>query len=59
MDRRSIKSDTQLSQFKALGQRATNIAVQNIRKETDYSDAPDEFRGKYFTKLKVQHCRVL
>jgi len=45
MERRGIKSETQLTQFRSLGHRAQNIAVQNLRKDNDYSDAPDEFRG--------------
>lgn len=36
----------QLSKFRALGLKAYNIAIQNMRQETDYSDAPEEFKGK-------------
>lgn len=47
MEKHGIKGETQLNQFRALGQRAYNIAIQNMRQETDYSDAPEEFRGIY------------
>lgn len=45
MEKHGIKGETPLKQFRALGQRAYNIAIQNMRKDTDYSDAPEEFRG--------------
>jgi hypothetical protein len=53
MERKAIKSDSQLTQFRALGLRGKNIADQNLKKDTDYSDAPDEFRGMYTYNLIV------
>jgi hypothetical protein len=53
MERKAIKSDSQLTQFRALGLRGKNIADQNLKKDTDYSDAPDEFRGMYTCNLIV------
>lgn len=32
-------------QFKSLAIKANEISVQNIKKEVDFNDAPDEFRG--------------
>jgi hypothetical protein len=40
-----------------LSLRAQNIAVQNFRKENDYSDAPDEFRGKNQNYLIYTKCQ--
>lgn len=53
MEKRGIKPESQLTQFRSLGLRAQNIAVQNFRKETDYSDAPDEFRGQHSGFLSI------
>lgn len=57
MEKHGIKGETPLKQFRALGQRAYNIAIQNMRKETDYSDAPEEFRGtvKFFEKYSRKY----
>ncbi|CAG7716740.1 unnamed protein product, partial [Allacma fusca] len=44
MERANIKASSQICQFRSLADRAQNIAIQNMRKETDYSDAPEEFR---------------
>ena len=46
LERSLIKSGSEVEQFKALATRAAEIAIQNIKKEVDYNDAPDEFRGK-------------
>lgn len=32
-------------QFQSLAIKANEISVQNIKKEVDFNDAPDEFRG--------------
>ncbi|ODN01348.1 Ubiquitin conjugation factor E4 B [Orchesella cincta] len=51
MEKHGIKGEAQLSQFRALGLRAYNIAIQNMRQETDYSDAPEEFRDPLMDTL--------
>mgnify|MGYP000967656655 CR=1 FL=1 len=35
-----------IEKFRDLADRAHKIAVQNMEKEVDYNDAPDEFKGK-------------
>lgn len=47
MERILIKSPSEIEQFRNLAEKANAIAIQNIKKEVDYSDAPDEFRGLY------------
>uniref|UniRef100_A0A069DY57 Ubiquitin conjugation factor E4 B n=1 Tax=Panstrongylus megistus TaxID=65343 RepID=A0A069DY57_9HEMI len=39
-----IKTALEVEQFRALAAKAAEIAIQNIKKEVDYNDAPDEFR---------------
>jgi ubiquitin conjugation factor E4 B len=46
MERARIKTPSEIEQFRSLAEKAHEIAIQNIKKEVDYSDAPDEFRGK-------------
>jgi hypothetical protein len=46
MERALIKTASEIEQFRNLAEKANEIAIQNIKKEVDYSDAPDEFRGK-------------
>ena len=45
MERALIKTASEIEQFRNLAEKANEIAIQNIKKEVDYSDAPDEFRG--------------
>jgi ubiquitin conjugation factor E4 B len=51
MERANIKASSQVCQFRSLADRAQKIAVQNMRKETDYSDAPEEFRDPLMDTL--------
>jgi ubiquitin conjugation factor E4 B len=51
MERANIKFESQLAQFRALAARAQNIVVQNLRQDTDYSDAPDEFKDPLMDTL--------
>ena len=46
MERVLCKTTNEVERFRALAQRASEIAIQNIKREVDYNDAPDEFRGK-------------
>lgn len=46
MERALIKTPSEIEQFRSLAEKANEIAIQNIKREVDYSDAPDEFRGK-------------
>lgn len=47
MERALIKSSAEVEHFRSLADKANAIAIQNIKKEVDYSDAPDEFRGEF------------
>jgi len=38
-------SKIEAMQFQSLAIKANEISVQNIKKEVDFNDAPDEFRG--------------
>jgi ubiquitin conjugation factor E4 B len=49
MERALIKTPSEIEQFRSLAEKANEIAIQNIKREVDYSDAPDEFRGKCIT----------
>lgn len=48
MERAGIKSSSELEQFRNLAQRAALVRQQNLTREVDYGDAPDEFRGGCF-----------
>jgi hypothetical protein len=48
MERVSIKTLTEIERFRNLADRANEIFIQNIRREVDYSDAPEEFKGGIF-----------
>jgi len=38
-------SPMDITKFSALGQRAQDVALVNLKKDEDYDDAPDEFIG--------------
>lgn len=38
-------SNMEVMQFKCLANKANQISIQNIKKEVDFNDAPEEFRG--------------
>ena len=41
-----------IEQFRNLAERAHKIAAQNLEKEIDYNDAPEEFRGEELVTMK-------
>ncbi|XP_039301602.1 ubiquitin conjugation factor E4 B isoform X2 [Nilaparvata lugens] len=51
MERALIKTSTDIEKFRNLIQQATEIAIQNIKREVDYNDAPDEFRDPLMDTL--------
>ncbi|KAL1117669.1 hypothetical protein AAG570_003984 [Ranatra chinensis] len=51
LQRSLIKSASEVEQFKKLAYKAAEIAILNIKKEVDYSDAPDEFRDPLMDTL--------
>lgn len=51
IERTLIKTSTDIEKFRNLIQRATEIAIQNIKREVDYNDAPDEFRDPLMDTL--------
>ena len=36
-----------IEKFKALAEKAHQITIDNLKKDEDYEDAPDEFIGKF------------
>lgn len=46
MRKAGIKSTIAIEKFKLLAEKVEEIVAKNARAEIDYSDAPDEFRGK-------------
>lgn len=62
MRKAGIKSTIAIEKFKLLAEKVEEIVAKNARAEIDYSDAPDEFRGKLIslnTELLGQHRFVL
>lgn len=45
MERARIKTPDEIKRFLALAQHAHEIAVQNMKREVDFNDAPEEFKG--------------
>lgn len=48
MERAVIKTPLELERFRDLAKRAAEIVIQNQKREIDFSDAPEEFRGIIF-----------
>ena len=48
LDKAGIKTVDEMAQFRALGQRATDLLLQKLKDDEDYSDAPDNFMGRAF-----------
>ncbi|BES87556.1 factor E4 [Nesidiocoris tenuis] len=51
LQRSFIKSISEVEKFLALAKRAQEISIMNMRKEVDFSDAPDEFRDPLMDTL--------
>jgi ubiquitin conjugation factor E4 B len=51
MERANIRYGNPLAQFRALALKAQTIAISNMNRDTDYSDAPDEFRDPLMDTL--------
>ncbi|XP_071439360.1 ubiquitin conjugation factor E4 B [Hetaerina americana] len=49
--RAKIKSPSQVRKFLELSSRAEQMVIQNLKKEVDYGDAPDEFRDPLMDTL--------
>lgn len=47
MERALIKTPLELEKFRGLSEKAAEIVVQNMKREVDFSDAPEEFKGDY------------
>lgn len=45
-------SEMEKAQFKSLAIKANEVSIQNIKKEVDFNDAPEEFRG-FNLRLKL------
>ncbi len=46
MRKAGIKSSIAIEKFKLLLEKVEEIVAKNSQSEMDYSDAPDEFKGK-------------
>lgn len=46
MRKAGIKSTIAIEKFKLLSEKVEEIVARNSQSEMDYSDAPDEFKGK-------------
>lgn len=49
MKKAGIKSTITIEKFKLLSDKVEEIVARNSQSEMDYSDAPDEFKGKCST----------
>lgn len=59
MERAVIKSGGEVERFRDLAFRASEIAIQNIKREVDFNDAPEEFKGVFLSlsiKCVVKLC---
>ena len=43
-----------IAKFQALAEKAHQITIDNLKKDEDYEDAPDEFIGKFFCLLDTE-----
>lgn len=48
MSRVLNSSKIEVMQFKSLADKANEVSIQNIKKEVDFNDAPEEFKGLIF-----------
>ena len=39
-----------IAKFQKLAEKAQQITIDNLKKDEDYEDAPDEFIGKFFDR---------
>ncbi|XP_054268263.1 ubiquitin conjugation factor E4 B [Macrosteles quadrilineatus] len=51
MERAVIKTPVELEKFRKLAQQAAEIVIQNMKREVDFSDAPEEFRDPLMDTL--------
>lgn len=51
MERAVIKTPIELEKFRDLATRAAEMVIQNMKREVDFSDAPEEFRGNILSTL--------
>ncbi|XP_034248933.1 ubiquitin conjugation factor E4 B [Thrips palmi] len=51
MERARIKTPDEIKRFLALAQHAHEIAVQNMKREVDFNDAPEEFKDPLMDTL--------
>lgn len=47
LERAVIKCQSEIAQFRSIGNKAFNVQQANQKKEEDYSDAPDHFMGEF------------
>ena len=54
MMKANIKSSMELQQFTNLGLRVNGLLASKNQDEMDFSEAPDEFRGKSTTSVGIE-----
>lgn len=59
MRKAGIKSTIAIEKFKLLSEKVEEIVARNSQSEMDYSDAPDEFKGRLdISFISKQVCQV-
>lgn len=57
LDKAGIKTVDEMMQFQRLGQHATDILLQKLQEDEDFSDAPDTYMG--LCRREVDCCDTL
>ena len=55
MTKARIKTETELEQFTILQSKVDSLVDEKRKTDVDFSDAPDEFRGKELCILNIIH----
>ena len=52
-------SPSDVEKFKALGVKAQQITIDNMKKDEEYEDAPDDFLGKFIINMTSRFVLIL
>ena len=52
-------SPSDVEKFKALGVKAQQITIDNMKKDEEYEDAPDDFLGKFILNMTSRFVLIL
>ncbi|CAL4168682.1 unnamed protein product, partial [Meganyctiphanes norvegica] len=53
LEKAVIKSSSEVTRFRAIGEKAYKIQLANIKKDDEYSDAPEEYMDPLMQTLMV------